>query len=295
MALGCRDQVSRGRLRFTLRRVERESRDMPSRQPPARNRARRSSELAYLNDFNDPGLPADRQYTLSLMLEVERIREAHYPFPPAADATDEMREILDSSLCPNCRKSHQRAKIFCGDQCEQEAQVVRHIRNVVADGRIRLPDRQEGIGHKLIQIVAGGYPSERKLSPKLRMQVLERDRRICQICRSPGDQIDHIDGNANDPSNLRVLCSSCNRGLVLRNMAPTIAEDATWIQGILSRLALRIAAPQPLYLCDGDDWARTWPLLRSERRRVLREIEEMEDCEFEDEDSYLAHAMGKDD
>jgi len=268
---------------------------MLSRQPPARKRARRSSELAYLEDFNDPLLPADRQYTLSLMREVERIRAARVTFPPAADPTDELREILGNLLCPNCRKSHQREKIFCGDQCQQEAQAVRHIRNAVADGRIRAHDQQEGIGHKLIQIVAGGYPSERKLSQKLRKQVLERDKRTCQICRNPGDQIDHIDGSANDPSNLRVLCSSCNRGLVLRTMAPTTGEGATWIQGILARLALRIAAPKPLYLCDGDDWARTWPILRSERRRVLREFEEIEDSEFEDVDGYLAHAMGKDD
>lgn len=268
---------------------------MPSRQPPVRKRAHRSSDLAYLEDFNDPLIPADRQYTLSLMREVERIRAALGPFPPAVDPTEELREILDNLLCPNCRKSHQRDKVFCCDQCQQEAQAVRYIRNAVADGRIRAPDQQEGIGHKLIQIVAGGYPSERRLSPKLRKQVLERDSRICQICRNPGDQIDHMDGSANDPSNLRVLCGSCNRGLVLGRMVPTTGEAATLIQAILSRLALRIAAPKPLSLCDGDDWAQTWPILRSERRRVLREIEEMEDSEFEDVDGYLAHAMGKDD
>lgn len=268
---------------------------MPLRQPPERKRTNRISEIAHLDGVRDPLLSIDRQYTLALMHQVERMRADGASYPPAADPSRELQQLLDNLLCPNCMNAHRRANIFCGDQCTQEAQAVRHIRKCVADGRIAKPDCQEGIGQKLIQIISGGYPSERQLTSKLRNQVLERDKRICQICRMSGNEIDHIEGSSNDPTNLRVLCASCNRRRVLQAMRPTTTDDAIYMQGIFSRLALRIAAPEPVRLCDRDDWERTWGFVKSERRRTLREIEEIEDSEFEDVDGYLAHAMDEDD
>lgn len=268
---------------------------MPSRQSSRHQHERRARAFSYLDDLEDPQLPVDRHYTLTLMLAVARSHVDRAPFPPAADPTRELQEILDRLLCPNCMKPHRRTKIFCGDQCEQEAQAVRQIRKRLADGRIAKSDCQEGIGQKLIQIVAGGYPSARKLDPKLRNHVLDRDKRICQICQKPGNQIDHIEGSANDPPNLRVLCASCNRGRVLEAMRPSTSEDVAPMRDIFSRLALRIAAPQPIRLCDSEEWRSTWGFVRTERRRLLQELDEMEDSEFEDVDGYLTHAMGNDD
>lgn len=60
-----------------------------------------------------------------------------------------------------------------------------------------------------------------KMSPKLRYNILERDRHCCQICgRSPKDgvvlEVDHIipvsKGGKTEESNLRTLCRDCNRG-----------------------------------------------------------------------------------
>lgn len=59
----------------------------------------------------------------------------------------------------------------------------------------------------------------KRMTPKLRRKIMERDHYTCQICgkRMPdgvGLQIDHIvpvsKGGKSVPSNLRVLCSKCN-------------------------------------------------------------------------------------
>ncbi|AVT76920.1 hypothetical protein RPPS3_28570 [Rhodopseudomonas palustris] len=62
-------------------------------------------------------------------------------------------------------------------------------------------------------------------TPKVRMQVLKRDRRRCRICgRNPDDHLDlvlhvhHIrpweNGGVTDPANLITLCHTCHTGLV---------------------------------------------------------------------------------
>ena len=60
----------------------------------------------------------------------------------------------------------------------------------------------------------------KKLSPNLRLKILERDNFKCVFCGIDSDsthlQIDHIkpirDGGENKESNLRVLCQDCNTG-----------------------------------------------------------------------------------
>ncbi len=55
------------------------------------------------------------------------------------------------------------------------------------------------------------YPEPSK---ELENQIRERDHNKCQICGSPGKDVDHIVpleiSHNNDPSNLRVLCRVCN-------------------------------------------------------------------------------------
>jgi len=63
--------------------------------------------------------------------------------------------------------------------------------------------------------------SRSKVGPKLRMDIMMRDKYTCQICgigRNDGAilEVDHIHpvskGGTNDPSNLQVLCRDCNAG-----------------------------------------------------------------------------------
>ena len=76
------------------------------------------------------------------------------------------------------------------------------------------------INWRIIQAV----PKKRKrktIKPKLRFDILERDKYTCQSCgATPQDgaslEIDHIlpfsKGGSDDPSNLQVLCRECNVG-----------------------------------------------------------------------------------
>lgn len=50
--------------------------------------------------------------------------------------------------------------------------------------------------------------------PKLRLEILERDQRICAYCLDDANQVDHIfprsRGGGNEPSNLTAACGRCN-------------------------------------------------------------------------------------
>ena len=243
-------------------------------------------------------LTPDREYALSLMGMVEELRELGGPYPPGVMFEAEADRLADSLRCVECgeRPVSAQRPLFCSDLCQQNASVVRYVRKAMTDGRAAFSDQQEGIGQKLMQIVKGGYPAaERKIPAKLRAQILERDQRTCQICGKPGDEIDHIAGSANDPSNLRVTCGACNRSRVFDAMRPATDDEKKMLAQVLGALALRIAAPEATKLCDHEAWESWWRGISGTRREVMREIEEAEESDFEDVDGYLAHTMSKDD
>lgn len=69
----------------------------------------------------------------------------------------------------------------------------------------------------------------------VRLRVLDRDRRICQIrlpgCREVADAVDHIveledGGPYYDESNLRAACISCNTAKRNTTVAARIARNA---------------------------------------------------------------------
>lgn len=58
----------------------------------------------------------------------------------------------------------------------------------------------------------------KKLSPKIRFQILRRDNFKCILCGSTNIlEVDHIDGNKNNSviDNLQTLCHECNQGKFL--------------------------------------------------------------------------------
>lgn len=58
-------------------------------------------------------------------------------------------------------------------------------------------------------------------------------------------------------------------------------------------MAKRIAAPSPTFLCDAELWNKCQSGISGARRRLLRELEEEEDSEFEDVDGYLYDSCRK--
>jgi hypothetical protein len=178
----------------------------------------------------------------------------------------------NGSTCPNCdAPTDERKKIFCGELCRQEAELIRYVRRSVLDGRLDDDDVvRDGIGSRVLMVRAGGYPAARKVPASLRAAIIERDGGICQICGAPGNEIDHISGDANAPENLQLLCKTCN-GAKLAAAVKTItleSDPVLWhfIVQQQERLGARIASPHPLRICDREQsWESDW---RSYLRRA---------------------------
>ena len=95
----------------------------------------------------------------------------------------------------------------------------------------------------------------RRISGRLRAQVLERNGMTCQMCGAgPGDEIagqrvrlevDHIEprlaGGADELTNLRVLCQVCNGGLQERTTVPQSTRQVLSIVRRAPREAQRAA------------------------------------------------------
>ena len=110
----------------------------------------------------------------------------------------------------------------------------------------------------------GAYEFARSISSRLRAQVLERNGYTCQMCGAgAGDEddqnpgrlvrlhvghiVDRSHGGAEDMSNLRALCSTCNQGA--RNL---VQEPPSWVW-LLGQLRRASIGDQQRAL----DWLRT--------------------------------------
>jgi len=251
----------------------------------------------YLSALDSPLLSRDRRCALTLMSMVREVKRDRKRFPAAIDVKQEALRQTNRLECVNCEKKIDNAALYCGDYCQQLAGIIRYIRKAVVEDRLRKKDMQEGIGITLLMLSGGGYPrKQRALAKEVRQTILKRDDYTCQNCGEPADQVDHISGNSDKPSNLRALCADCNRGKAFDNARVATLEEAKKIEKMYSEMALRIAAPKPLYLCDDyENWNKFQGAIRGARRTRVRELEEEAKCEFEDVDGYLADAMAKDD
>jgi hypothetical protein len=122
-----------------------------------------------------------------------------------------------------------------------------------------------------LMLTGGGYPAkERALAKEQRQDILKRDRYICQLRGNAADQVDHIDGDSSDPTNLRALCGECNRKEAFSNTQASTEEDAAAIREMFNDMALRVAAPDPIYLCDSPEhWGKCWRGISGARRRLV--------------------------
>ena len=153
----------------------------------------------------------------------------------------------------------------------------------------------------MLHLHAGGYATkERTLSAEQRTAILKCDGYKCRLCGDTATEIDHVKGHSSDPSNLRALSKSCNGAAAWQN-AQTVTLEGNpdeWhrIHEMQKLMAQRIAAPQALRFCDNYElWNKTQGSMRAARAKLLRELEEQAESEFEDVDSYLCNAMQKDD
>ncbi len=192
---------------------------------------------------------------LALLIERAVALPGSDPPPPKEDPT----------ICPNCGTTvTSDASPYCGISCREQAAFVRQLRRCLADGSIRDRERQTSLGQVLWHLLGGGYPLRQRLvTPRTWQQLLKRDGGVCQVCGVPATTFDHITTACNRPINLRAVCDECTQTKQFGDSAFLKAQDAA-----LSRLAVRIAAPEPLLLSDDPahwDW-RTYVAKRKKAR-----------------------------
>jgi len=187
---------------------------------------------------------------------------------------DDHTSLRSSLSCLNCNSIVEWVSLYCSDYCKQEAKHVRYTRKSIYDGKIKGKDVQDAIGVRFQMLSGGGYPSaERTISAELRKGIFERDQYTCQRCGVEATQIDHIDGSSNDPSNLQALCADCNLERVTENLTvitkETNPEEWVRLEQFYSSIALRIAAPTPVRICDdSDNWEKLWREILKTRRKL---------------------------
>ena len=124
-------------------------------------------------------------------------------------------------LCANCDvrfQSGSRLTAFCSLACKSQAGVVRAFQSAFSTyGRNSLPeDVEQALRIQMAHALSGGYDSVARYLPRAaREAIIERDGGLCVFCQSPGTEIDHIDVDSSDPTNLRLLCHSCHAGVTM--------------------------------------------------------------------------------
>jgi 5-methylcytosine-specific restriction endonuclease McrA len=113
---------------------------------------------------------------------------------------------------------------------------------------------------RIASTLAGGYDEPgRRVSPRVRQEVVERDGGLCVFCGAPGAEIDHVAGPSAELTNLRLLCRDCHRRVTETHLVPLRPEHRERAIELLAR----IRALRPLHPCDAAEWATTWRQWRS--------------------------------
>jgi hypothetical protein len=177
--------------------------------------------------------------------------------------------------CPNCNEVipfRKPIRIYCCQLCGDEARLVRYVRRCKREAKLDDPDVLDAIQTKFAHIMGGGYPLEERIVPaSTRQCVIERAKGRCEKCGGEGKEIDHIQGNSNDPENLQLLCRECHKEKTFRNFV-SITPDLENYQELEAKrtwLIMRIEAEIPILDCDNDEtWKQRYRYMVNKRNSV---------------------------
>jgi hypothetical protein len=183
---------------------------------------------------------------------------------------------FEDDHCANCLEPlpDEIDGLFCSPWCAETAEFVRYMRRATRDGRLSEPDVQYAVHIRIAHLLSGGYKvMGRALSPAIRLQVKGRDGGLCVKCGATGTEVDHIDGNSPDLSNLQLLCADCHHAKTAERLSPAAPEERAQLMGLQ---LTRVVPDIPRLLADdGDGWRKVWRQLKKERKqRFMDEIEE---------------------
>jgi hypothetical protein len=162
--------------------------------------------------------------------------------------------------------------LFCSGLCQDYAATIRYWRNAGRVGSLATdPGVPEAISTTIADLLACGYNARaRRIPSATRALVIERDK-VCVNCGRPGEEIDHIDGDSNDPGNLQFLCTDCHHTKTQSHMVPASSEQIALIDAIEKT---RVMPPEPAQLCDDETfWSGIHRQLARERIARLRGTE----------------------
>lgn len=182
---------------------------------------------------------------------------------------------FEDDSCANCATplTHFEKRLTCDSFCRDLAAAVRYARAAISDGRVDADlDVLPSIRIQFAHLLNGGYESYgRKVTPQVRSDVITRDAGLCQTCGGPGNEVDHIEGDSNEPDNLQLLCSDCHRKKTQTLMVPAEDEEKALLLGVWAK---RIFPAQPLMLADSGEWASQWRALEAARDKRLDDLAE---------------------
>lgn len=188
------------------------------------------------------GVPIGDAARAMLRLVLERPISASLPIDP------------DPAVCPNCGQPASSTRSpYCGTDCRELAGFVRSFRSGLRDGTLRDPEKQISLGQVLWRILGGGLPFRNSLiSEKDLERLYKKHDGLCEICGAPATTVDHRGSHCNRTSNLRPMCDDC---AVTKPFGSKSVLEKPSAQAILTELASRIAAEEPVRPCDD---AETW-------------------------------------
>lgn len=160
--------------------------------------------------------------------------------------------------------------LYCSTWCQETASHVRYLRRVSRDGRFSDPDVRLAIQTKNAFLLVGGYRSlGRNLTPRIRTEIRLRDGGRCQQCGKAGAEVDHINGNSDDPENLQLLCLDCHHKKTAKNFVPASDKSKQQLKALM-RTRVQPADPQ-LLADDEQAWNDLWRRLQTERKERFAE------------------------
>lgn len=187
--------------------------------------------------------------------------------------------------CANCMNPLpvQVTGLFCTELCRQTASTVRYWRRIVRDDRLARPDVREALTIQIAHLLAGGYAANaRRLPRATRDQVWKRDEGLCRGCGGQGEEIDHIDGDSPDLTNLQLLCKTCHHTKTQARMVPATVDQRMAIDQLQRQ---RVVPDEPILLCD-DQESGTWVTVERQRRQARRKrlLDELEENGYDVDD-----------